>query len=105
MYFREWCEAVTTGWRRLSGLLWPQTPRQRCEAELARLDAELRRRQAALLRLRRRIERLRDQPDAGGERLRRWEEAYRRRVAVFDHRKRQRGQFAARLATFALPSS
>lgn len=46
-------------WREMVCHLWPQTPRERAQAELARLDAELTQRQSRLLLFRKKIEKLR----------------------------------------------
>jgi hypothetical protein len=98
MYFREWCEALQTGWRRLSSLLWPQEPQDRQRLNLARYDAELQRRQAVMLRLRRRIERLKARLErqdgtnvyCAQERLRSWEEVYKRKAEFFERLKQRR---------------
>jgi chromosome segregation ATPase len=47
-------------WRDFTQLFWPQTPKERLEAELALLDEELRRRQERMLHRRQKIEELRD---------------------------------------------
>ena len=51
-------ELFRSRWQEIARQLWPETPREQLQSELARLDAELGRRQNRLLSLRKRIEKI-----------------------------------------------
>ncbi len=49
-----------SNWQQIASQLWPQTPRERAQAELERLDAELAFRQTRLLLFQKRTEKIRN---------------------------------------------
>lgn len=60
MSVAAFCRVVQSQWQALAHYVWPATPEQRREAELARRTADLARRYRRLVRGRRKIEALRD---------------------------------------------
>jgi hypothetical protein len=49
-----------SNWLEIASQLWPETPRERAQAELARLDEELARRQSRLLLFQKKTEKIRN---------------------------------------------
>ncbi|HTU17565.1 MAG TPA: hypothetical protein VMG10_05830 [Gemmataceae bacterium] len=104
------CRLFRSRWQRLTWLLWPDTLRERLQAELARLDGELAQRYQRLLKCRQKIEkirfRLRERAiDRLHERLQKWERAYAERLSRFHHRKQQRAAVRAQLLSCPPPQS